>query len=71
MGVSFIAIENFLIEKYKGKSSFKEALLEEANTKQIEKNKINYNDIDDINIVQRTSKEALFEDHYDFRLLKC
>ena len=70
MGVSFIAIENFFIQKYKGKPSFKESLLEEANTKQINKEgsqAITFKNLDEVSTVQKISNDALFEDHSDFR----
>jgi len=65
-----MAIENWIIEKYKGKPSFTNSLLEDANTKQVEKKEseaMHFNSVDEISFAQRFSMDAHYESHYDFR----
>jgi len=68
--VSFMAIENFIIDKYKGKPSFTNSLLEDANTLQIEKKEsetMHFKNVDEISVAQRFTMDAHYENHYDFR----
>ena len=65
-----MAIENWIIEKYKGKPSFTNTLLEDANTRQVEKKEseaMHFKSVDEISFAQRFSMDAHYESHYDFR----
>ena len=67
-----MAIENFIIDKYKGKPSFTNSLLEDANTKQVEKKEseaMHFKNVDEISVAQRFTLDAHYENHYDFRYI--